>query len=133
MSDPSARHEDARRRVELEAAAARAEAEVAQRTIDEFLVEVRRRGIPAQPLVATLMNGRTARTDKTGWYVNRRRSLAVGEDGSYYVLVVPSAPLARFTGIKLEASLPTIEVSKGGRDGESGPLKEFLDRVLEQG
>lgn len=131
MSDPEARREAIQRRVELEASAARAEAEAAQRIIDDFVVEARRRGIAPEPLQATLLNGRTVRTDKSGWYVNNRRSLAIGEDGSYYVLVVPRAPLARFTGVRLEPSQPALEVSKGGRDGESGPLREFLDRVLE--
>lgn len=130
MADPEARREAIQRRIELEASAARAEAEAAQRVIDDFVAEARRRGLAPEPLQATLLDGRAVKTDKVGWYVNRRRSLAIGEHGEYYVLVVPRRPLARFTGVKLEASLPTLEVSKGGRDGESGPLKEFLDRVL---
>lgn len=129
----SERVEAARLRHELEAGARRTEAVAAQKVIDEFMVQARRLGIDPVPLEATLMNGRTAKTDKRGWYVNNRRSLAVGENGEYYVLVVPSTKWARFTGIKLEASDPSLEVSRGGRDGESGPLVEFLDRVLARG
>ncbi len=125
--------EAARRRLELEEGALRAQAVAAQKVIDDFMVEARELGIAPEPLQATLMNGTVVKTDKRGWYVNNRRTLAIGENGEYYVLVVPGSRWARFTGIKLEASQPTIEVGRGGRDGESGPLVEFLERVLQRG
>jgi hypothetical protein len=125
--------EAARLRQELEEGARRAEAVAAQKVIDDFMVKVRELGMAPEPLQATLMNGTTVKTDKRGWYVNNRRSLAIGEKGEYYVLVVPGGGLlTRFTGVKLEASPPSLEVSRGGRDGESGPLVEFLERVLDR-
>lgn len=130
MTQPSDRQEDARRRLEMSQAAERAEAVAAQKIIDQFVKDARAAGLTPEPLMATMMNGVTVKTDKSGWYVNARRSLAVGENGEYYVLVVPRSTIARFTGIKLQPSPPSLEVAKGGRDGESGPLKEFLDRVL---
>lgn len=124
------RRDVARRRAELEAAARRQEAGAAQALIDAFLVEVRARGIAPEPLRATLMNGRSVKTDKTGWYLTLRRSVAVGEDGGYYILTVTGSPLAVFTGVALTPSDPPLVVGRGGRDGESGDLQDYLDRVL---
>lgn len=128
MSDD--RREDARRLHELAEAARRLEAEEAQSLIDAFVAGARDRGLRPEPLEATLYNGRRVRTDKQGWYLNKRRSVAVGDDGSYYSLVVSGGPMARFTGVKLEPSQPSLVVGRGARDGESGDLSEFLGRVL---
>lgn len=136
MSDDtpaSRRHADAQRRVELEAQAARAEAGRAQALIDAFVAEANRRGIRPEPLRATLMNGTSVRTDKQGWYLRRNHSLAIGTDGSYYVLTVPGGAMARFTGVKLTASQPVMVIGRGGRDGETGDLQEFLDWRLADG
>ncbi|MDO5535300.1 MAG: hypothetical protein Q4F65_11690 [Propionibacteriaceae bacterium] len=124
------RREAAQRMAELAASARRGEAQAAQALIDDFLVRVRAAGIPPQRLMATQLDGREVRTDKTGWYVNKKRSVAIGEDGAWYVLTVPSSALSRFTGVKLEASDPELVVGRGGRDGESGDLADFLARVL---
>lgn len=118
---------------DLAASARRGEAQAAQVLIDDFLLKVRAADIPPQPLTATQIDGREVRTDKSGWYVNRKRSIAIGEAGEWYVLTVPSSRLSRFTGVKLEASPPELVVGRGGRDGESGDLSDFLDRVLEGG
>ena len=99
--------------------------------IDDFLSRVRERGIAPERLQATQLDGRVVKTDKTGWYVDRKRSVAIGEGGEWYVLVVPSSALSRFTGVKLEASPPEMVVGRGGRDGESGDLADFLQRVLD--
>lgn len=115
---------------ELAASARRAEAQAAQVLIDEFLVRVRARGIAPERLVATQLDGRQVKTDRMGWYVNRKRSVAIGEAGEWYVLTVPSSRFARLTGVKLEASQPEMVVGRGGRDGESGDLADFLARVL---
>lgn len=137
MPDPSAdrppvdRREAARRMADLAASARRGEAQAAQVLIDDFLVAVRARGIAPERLVATQLDGRQVRTDKTGWYVNRKRSIAIGEQGEWYVLTVPSSPFGRFTGVRLEASPPEMVVGRGGRDGESGDLADFLARVLD--
>lgn len=128
----SDRIEAARLRHELEAGARRTEAIAAQKVIDDFMAKAREIGLDPVPLEATLISGKTAKTDRRGWYVNNRRSLAIGENGEYYVLVVPSTRWARFTGVKIEPSPPSLEVSRGGRDGESGPLVEFLQRVLDR-
>jgi hypothetical protein len=40
--------------------------------------------------------------------------------------------LERLRGVKLAAAPPPLVVGRGGRDGETGDLVEFLDRVLAQ-
>lgn len=115
---------------ELAASARRNEAVAAQVLVDQFVLDAAARGVPPVPLLATQLDGRQVKTDKTGWYVNKGRSLAIGEDGSWYVLTVPSSTFGRFRGVKLKPSPPELHVGRGGRDGESGDLQDFLDRVL---
>ena len=131
MSDRQ--REDARRLQEMADAERRREAVEAQRLLDEFVVAAGDRGIPPQRLRATLYSGATVKTDKAGWYLNQRRTVAVGDDGSYYSLVVSGGAMARFSGVKLERSDPPLVIGRGARDGESGDLAEFLARVLDSG
>ncbi len=124
------RRDAARRMAEMAESARRGEAQAAQQLIDAFVAEAKARGLAPQPLVATQVDGRPARTDKTGWYLNNSRSIAIGEDGSWYVLTVPASRLARWRGVSLTASEPELVVGRGARDGESGDLSDFLDRLL---
>ena len=83
------RAEEAARRAELAAAQDRAESRQAQKLIDEFVATAKAQGIAPGPLRATLYTGHSVKTDKVGWYLRKNESLAIGEDGSYYVLTVP--------------------------------------------
>lgn len=130
MSEPSSRAEDARRRLELAEATARAESEAAQKLIDDFLVKAREIGLPSVPLRAMLLDGTPVKTDKRGWYLRVNKSIAIGEDGGYYVLTVPGGFMERIRGARLKASPPPIFIGKGGRDGETGDLSFFLSRAL---
>jgi hypothetical protein len=127
------RAEEAARRAELAANANRAESKQAQVLIDRFVADARERGIATVPLRATLYGGQSVKTDKVGWYLRKNQSLAIGEDGSYYVLTVPGGWRERLSGVKLKPSPPPMVVGKGGRDGESGDLAEFLRWRLESG
>ena len=129
------RVEDARRREELARSQERHESAQAQRLIDDFIARATEQQVQPEPLWATTHGGTRVKTDKLGWYLRRNRSVAVGTDGGYYVLTVPAAAglLTRWRGVRLEASLPPLIVGRGGRDGETGPLSEFLDRRLSQG
>ena len=124
------RAEEAAERAALAAAREHAESQAAQQLIDAFLVEARERGLPAEPLRATLYSGQSVRTDKRGWYLRRNKSIAIGEDGGYYVLTIPGGLRERFSGATLRASPPPLEVGRGGRDGETGDLAEFLRALL---
>jgi hypothetical protein len=127
------RAEEAARRAELAASQERGESRQAQALIDRFVTDAKARGIAPQPLRATLYTGQSVKTDKVGWYLRKNQSLAIGENGSYYVLTVPGGLRERFSGVKLKASPPPLIVGKGGRDGESGDLAEFLRWRLEAG
>lgn len=124
------RAEEAARRVELATAHMRSESRKAQALIDQFLADIREAGIPPVPLRAALFSGQSVRTDKTGWYLRRNKSLAIGTDGNYYVLTVPGGLAERIRGVKLTPTDPPLIVGKGGRDGETGDLAEFLRAIL---
>ena len=120
------RAEEAARRAELAANQERGESRQAQVLVDAFVRDARARGIAAEPLRATLFDGRSVKTDKVGWYLRKNRSLAIGEDGRYYVLTVPGGLRERLAGVELTPSPPPLLIGKGGRDGESGSLADFL-------
>lgn len=131
--DRSSRIERAARRAELAAGDRRAEQLRAQRLIDAFVAEAERQGLPSEPLRARLFSGPFIRTDKQGWYLRVDRSVAIGTDGGYYQLVVPGGWRERLTGVRLQPSPPPLEIGRGGKDGETGPLSEYLDRRLAAG
>ena len=133
MSDDglSERQRAAKTRHELSQQALQLEAERARVLIDQFLIDVAAAGIPSRPLKATTLDGHVVKTDKVGWYLRTNHSLAIGTDGSYYSLTVPGGLLERFRGVKLTPSLAVMQVGRGGRDGETGDLKEFLAWVLD--
>jgi hypothetical protein len=127
------RAEEAAHRAELAAGQERAESKKAQLLIDAFLADATAAGIAPEPLRATLYTGQSVKTDKRGWYLRKNQSLAIGDDGSYYVLTVPGGLRERLRGVKLTPSAPPLIVGKGGRDGESGDLAEFLQWRLDAG
>jgi hypothetical protein len=90
------RAEEAARRAELAAAQDRAESRQAQKLIDGFVAAANAKGMAPAPLRATLYTGQSVKTDKVGWYLRKNESLAIGEDGSYYVLTVPGGFRERF-------------------------------------
>ena len=131
-SRPS-RAEEAALRAELAAGADRMESAKAQELIDVFVSQATAAGVRPEPLRATLYSGQSVKTDQRGWYLRKNQSVAVGEDGSYYILTVPGGLKERLRGVQLRPSPPPLIVGKGGRDGETGDLSEFLARRLAQG
>lgn len=126
----SQRQQDARRRLELAQAAARADAAAAQLQLDDFVARLKAAGAEPEPLTAALLNGTRVKTNLVGWYLNRSQSLAVTPDGTYYQLTTPGSALARWRGVKPNPSAPSMLIGYGGRDGETGDLVEFLDRAF---
>jgi hypothetical protein len=134
VTNSSGRAEDARIRAELAASSSRFESERAQVMIDGFVAQAMELGIAPEPLRARTFSGADVKTDKVGWYIRKNKSIAVGTDGGYYQLTVPggSGVLDKLRGVKLKATPPPLVVGRGGRDGETGDLSEFLDRVLDR-
>ena len=131
--EAGSRRADALRKAEMARTAANREAAVAQQLIDQFITQARDRGIRSEPLRMRLSSGGTARTDKMGWYIKVNQTVAIGEDGGYYILTVPGGFMERIRGVKIFPSPPPLIVGLGGRDGETGDLADFLARRLAQG
>ncbi|MDU7361599.1 MAG: hypothetical protein E7L00_10390 [Propionibacteriaceae bacterium] len=125
------RAEAARIRLELAEQQARAEAQEAQVLIDDFVRKASEQGIRPVPLLATTYNGHKVKTDKRGWYLRQNHTVAIDEDGGFHHLVVGGGFMERIRGVKLPGTQPTLVVGRGGRDGETGFLREFLQWVLE--
>ncbi|HEU4349907.1 MAG TPA: hypothetical protein VFR35_19190 [Actinoplanes sp.] len=111
-----------------------AEAAEAAVLLADFVRQARERGLEPETLSATSFDGRARyRTKQRGWYLKRNKSIAVGEDGGYYVLTVPSSLRARLTGADVRPSVPRLVVGAGGGDGETLPLAQLLRRRLDAG
>lgn len=130
MANDMSRREAARVRQALSDAHAKAESQAAQKLIDQFLIDIAEQGIAPVPLKAVTLEGHAVKTDKTGWYLRQNHSIAIDVDGGYHVLTVPGGWKERLRGVKLIPTDPPLVVGRGGRDGETGDLKEFLEWVL---
>jgi hypothetical protein len=138
MDERAAWHEQRRQAIAGHAAALAAgraaEAGEAAALLADFVRRAAERGLGPHPLVARSFDGRaTYRTRVRGWYLKSNRTVAVGDDGGYYVLTVPASLRARFAGADLGPSTPRLIVGAGGGDGETVPLAQLLDRRLEAG
>jgi hypothetical protein len=111
-----------------------AEAKKAGGLLADFVRRATERGLPPVVLRARSFDGHaTYRTRLRGWYLKANRSVAVGEDGLFYVLSVPSSLRARFGGADVSPSAPRLIVGAGGGDGETMPLEQLLQRRLDAG
>jgi hypothetical protein len=110
-----------------------AESAQARAMLAEFVAQAPRRGLEPVPLRARSYDGRHRyRTPLEGWYLRRNESVAVGTDGEFYVLSVPSSLRALVTGVTPEPSDPPLVLGKGGRDGESIDLADALRLAAER-
>jgi hypothetical protein len=116
---------EAQRRREAE------ESAKAQVLVDRFVARAKEAGLPTEQLTARPWSGRGRyRTGVVGWYLRPDRSVGVGQDGGYYVLVVPPQPFGRWRTVPVEPTPPPLQVGKGGRDGESIALDALLEKRL---
>ncbi|WP_341483920.1 hypothetical protein [Dactylosporangium aurantiacum] len=110
-----------------------AEAAEASGLVERFVADARAAGLPTAPLRARSYNGRSYRTPLRGWYLNSDRTIAVGDDGRYYSLLVPPSATGWLTGVTPQPQAPRLIVGEGARDGESLPLARLLQQRLEAG
>lgn len=131
----SARRREAAAEQAARAARTRAAETVRARAqVADFADQARQRGLTVAPLVARSGERRgTYRTGLTGWYLTRDGSLAVTEDGEYYVLSCPPSLIGRLRGVRLEPAEPPLQVGAGARDGESIALDVLLAMRLAAG
>ena len=120
-------------RVQAERLQARQDAEHtrAEAMLREFAAAARSAGLAPVPLQVQGYGGRgTARTPLHGWYLRVDRTLGVSTDGEFYVLTAPIGLLDRVRGTRPAPRRPPLTLGAGGKDGESLPLAEALDRLL---
>jgi len=111
-----------------------AEARAATALIERFVADAEAAGLRPEPLTARSYSGSTrVRTQVTGWYLKRDRSVGVGTDGLFYVLSTPVGLKERLRGAVIAPAEPPLELGRGGRDGESLPLAEALRLRLDAG
>ncbi|TCC07963.1 hypothetical protein [Kribbella soli] len=109
-----------------------AESAQARQLLAGFIETLKERGVEPEPLRAQVIGSNASyRTDLTGWYLRRNRSLAVDVDGNFYILGVPASLKSRVAGVRVLPSDPPLVVGQGARDGESMPLAELLRLRLE--
>jgi len=134
VADWSERRRDAAvERAEALARRGAGESARARVLLTEFVREATARGIAPVRLRARSYDGRHRyRTATEGWYLKLNESVAVGTDGEFYLLGVPSSLLAQVRGATIEPSEPPLVLGKGGRDGESIDLPDALAMVLER-
>ena len=104
----------------------------AQVLIDRFVERARRAGLPTEELTARPWSGSGRyRTGVVGWYLRTNRSVGVGVDGGFYVLVVPPVRFGRWRTVRVDPSPPPLVVGKGAGDGEVFDLSVLLEKRLQ--
>jgi hypothetical protein len=104
----------------------------AQLLIHRFVADAVRAGLPTEELAALpWRGGGRYRTGITGWYLRNNRTVGVGLDGNYYVLIVPPARFGRWRTVHLTPTPPPLRVGEGARDGESIDLATLLEMRLD--
>jgi hypothetical protein len=117
--------------VEAERRRREQESAEAQVLLDRFVEQATAAGLPTEELTARPWSGRGRyRTGVVGWYLRRDRSVGVGLDGGYYVLVVSPQRLGRWRTVAVAPTPPALQVGRGARDGESVTLAELLELRL---
>jgi len=120
-------------RVQAERLQARQDAEHtrAEEMLRGFAAAARAAGLVPVPLQVQGYGGRgTARTPLQGWYLRVDRTLGISTDGDFYVLTAPIGLLDRVRGTRPDPRRPPLMLGAGGKDGESLPLAEALERLL---
>jgi hypothetical protein len=73
----------------------------------------------------------TARTNLTGWYLRNNKTVALGTDGKFYVLIAPLSLMDRLRGLKPTPTRPPLIIGEGGKDGDTIALEDALCRVYQ--
>ena len=108
------------------------EASEAQVLLDRFVEQATAAGLPTEELTARPWSGRGRyRTGVEGWYLRRDRSVGVGLDRGYYLLVVSPERFGRWRTVPVKPTPPTLQVGQGARDGESVALATLLEMRLQ--
>lgn len=122
------------RKAEAMARARDAEVAKARELVAQFARDALAAGVRPERLSARAYNGsHRFKTQVTGWYLKRDRTLGVSTDGVFYVLSTAGGLSARLSGVTIEPGEPLLELGRGARDGESMPLVDALAGRLAAG
>jgi hypothetical protein len=137
VDDRSSWREERRQAAAAQAAALEqrkaAESAQARELLVDFVATLKARGVEPEPLRAQVVgSGASYRTDVTGWYLRRNRSLGVDAEANFYILGVPASLKSRLSGVRVVPSDPPLVVGQGARDGESMPLRQLLSLRLDE-
>jgi hypothetical protein len=111
-----------------------AETAQARELLARFVREMVERSVPRVHLRARIPDSRrTYRTNLTGWYLRRNRSLAVSVEGDLYLLDTSRRLRAWLLGVLIQPIDPPLRVGVGARDGESVLLERLLRQRVEAG
>ncbi|WP_350337789.1 hypothetical protein [Actinomyces sp. 217892] len=102
----------------------------AARIVSLFVRVAREQGLVAQPLVVQGYGGGTARTPLRGWYLRGDRTVAIDDEGRFYVLSKSLSLRERLLGTVPVAEPVPMTIGEGGRDGDIVPLRFALERLL---
>ena len=134
--DPAKRRAERAERADYHVEAQRLRSEQdsakAQVLVDRFVARATEAGLATEELTARPWTGRGRyRTGVVGWYLRRDRSVGVGVDGGFYVLVVAPERFGRWRTVRVEPTPPPLQVGRGARDGESVTLDALLEKRLQ--
>lgn len=123
------RRDAAAERARLLRARQDAEHAKAERIVAAFLSQAVQDGLAPTRLRARGYHGGTARTSLRGWYLRTDRTVALGEDGAFYVLTLPLGLRERLLGASPTPARVPLVVGEGGRDGDVVPLLDALETL----
>jgi len=134
--DPAKRRAERAERADYHVEAQRRRSEQdsakAQVLVDRFVARATEAGLATEELTARPWTGRGRyRTGVVGWYLRRDRSVGVGVDGGFYVLVVAPERFGRWRTVRVDPTPPPLQVGRGARDGESVALDALLEMRLQ--
>lgn len=103
----------------------------AREYLRRFIQAARANNLPSEPLVAQGYGGKgSAKTGLNGWYLKTNRTMAVCENGDFYLLIADLSWKDRLKGYTPKPTDPPLVLGAGGRDGESIDLTDALSKLL---
>lgn len=102
----------------------------ATRIMGLFLKVTHEKGLRDIPLRVRGHAGGNARAPLRGWYLRTNRTVGIGTQGRYYVLLMLLSLTQRLRRVGPENRPIPMTIGEGGRDDDTVPLHLVLGRLL---